>query len=170
MWRAMLQKMDPAVEMFRAKAGTVAKTITGDASENREAGKQREPDGVDVSSEICSFNGIQKDPLRISSFMSKVNSLGGPHWNPPMEPRQWIRCSVPWRQRPATIGLACGVAADVRMRRDNGGVQCWKIQLWLRCWRAATAWCSTGVDESTRADLLRGVVLALEAARLGGEG
>ncbi|KAK8949565.1 hypothetical protein KSP39_PZI005759 [Platanthera zijinensis] len=33
------------------------------------------PDGVDVSSGICSINGIQKDPLRISSFMSKVNSL-----------------------------------------------------------------------------------------------
>ncbi|KAK8949573.1 hypothetical protein KSP39_PZI005753 [Platanthera zijinensis] len=34
------------------------------------------PDGVDVSSGICRINGIQKDPLRISSFMSKVNSLG----------------------------------------------------------------------------------------------
>ncbi|KAH0453507.1 hypothetical protein IEQ34_017831 [Dendrobium chrysotoxum] len=34
------------------------------------------PDGVDVSSGICDTNGIQKDPLRISSFMSKVNSLG----------------------------------------------------------------------------------------------
>ncbi|KAJ0962911.1 hypothetical protein J5N97_028033 [Dioscorea zingiberensis] len=33
------------------------------------------PDGVDVSSGICALNGIQKDPLRISSFMSKVNSL-----------------------------------------------------------------------------------------------
>lgn len=33
------------------------------------------PDGVDVSSGICSSDGIQKDPARISSFMSKVNSL-----------------------------------------------------------------------------------------------
>ncbi|OAY80564.1 N-(5'-phosphoribosyl)anthranilate isomerase 1, chloroplastic, partial [Ananas comosus] len=33
------------------------------------------PDGVDVSSGICGPDGIQKDPQRISSFMSKVNSL-----------------------------------------------------------------------------------------------
>ncbi|URE44814.1 N-(5'-phosphoribosyl)anthranilate isomerase [Musa troglodytarum] len=33
------------------------------------------PDGVDVSSGICGSDGIQKDPLRISSFMSKVKSL-----------------------------------------------------------------------------------------------
>lgn len=34
------------------------------------------PDGVDVSSGICSINGIQKDPLKILSFMREVNSLG----------------------------------------------------------------------------------------------
>ncbi|XP_020573388.1 N-(5'-phosphoribosyl)anthranilate isomerase 1, chloroplastic-like [Phalaenopsis equestris] len=33
------------------------------------------PDGVDVSSGICDANGILKDPLRISSFMCKVNSI-----------------------------------------------------------------------------------------------
>ncbi|RZR75760.1 hypothetical protein BHM03_00000246, partial [Ensete ventricosum] len=33
------------------------------------------PDGVDVSSGICGSDGIQKDPLRISSFISKVKSL-----------------------------------------------------------------------------------------------
>ncbi|KAH7658276.1 Phosphoribosylanthranilate isomerase protein [Dioscorea alata] len=33
------------------------------------------PDGVDVSSGICASDGIQKDPSRISSFMSKVNSV-----------------------------------------------------------------------------------------------
>lgn len=33
------------------------------------------PDGVDVSSGICDSDGIPKDPVRISSFMSKVNSL-----------------------------------------------------------------------------------------------
>ncbi|KAG0480650.1 hypothetical protein HPP92_011508 [Vanilla planifolia] len=32
------------------------------------------PDGVDVSSGICSLDGIQKDPSKISSFISKVNS------------------------------------------------------------------------------------------------
>lgn len=33
------------------------------------------PDGVDVSSGICSSDGIQKDPQRILSLMSNVNSL-----------------------------------------------------------------------------------------------
>ncbi|PWA97957.1 Aldolase-type TIM barrel [Artemisia annua] len=33
------------------------------------------PDGVDVSSGICSSDGIQKDKLRISSFMNAVNSV-----------------------------------------------------------------------------------------------
>ncbi|ONK78836.1 uncharacterized protein A4U43_C02F22940 [Asparagus officinalis] len=33
------------------------------------------PDGVDVSSGICGPDGINKDPLKISSFVSKVNSL-----------------------------------------------------------------------------------------------
>ncbi|XP_072998835.1 N-(5'-phosphoribosyl)anthranilate isomerase 1, chloroplastic-like [Typha latifolia] len=33
------------------------------------------PDGVDVSSGICGSDGIQKDPKRISSFMSNVKSL-----------------------------------------------------------------------------------------------
>ncbi|WOL02169.1 N-(5'-phosphoribosyl)anthranilate isomerase 1, chloroplastic [Canna indica] len=33
------------------------------------------PDGVDVSSGICDSGGILKDPMRISSFMSKVKSL-----------------------------------------------------------------------------------------------
>ncbi|KAJ6798095.1 N-(5'-phosphoribosyl)anthranilate isomerase 1, chloroplastic-like isoform X2 [Iris pallida] len=33
------------------------------------------PNGVDVSSGICTSDGIAKDPVRISSFMSKVNSI-----------------------------------------------------------------------------------------------
>ena len=33
------------------------------------------PNGVDVSSGICSPDGIRKDPDRISSFMSNVESL-----------------------------------------------------------------------------------------------
>jgi phosphoribosylanthranilate isomerase len=33
------------------------------------------PDGLDVSSGICAADGIQKDPERISSFMSNVISL-----------------------------------------------------------------------------------------------
>lgn len=33
------------------------------------------PHGIDVSSGICTSNGIQKDELRISSFMSAVNSV-----------------------------------------------------------------------------------------------
>lgn len=33
------------------------------------------PNGVDVSSGICTSDGISKDPVRISSFMSKVNSV-----------------------------------------------------------------------------------------------
>lgn len=40
-----------------------------------EAAGTLKPDGVDVSSGICGSDGIQKDPLRISSFMSNVNSL-----------------------------------------------------------------------------------------------
>lgn len=33
------------------------------------------PTGVDVSSGICSSNGIEKDPNRMKSFMSKVKSF-----------------------------------------------------------------------------------------------
>ncbi|RZC79483.1 hypothetical protein C5167_003691 [Papaver somniferum] len=33
------------------------------------------PHGIDVSSGICGSDGIQKDPSRISSFMSAVNSV-----------------------------------------------------------------------------------------------
>ncbi|XP_077239585.1 N-(5'-phosphoribosyl)anthranilate isomerase 1, chloroplastic-like isoform X2 [Tasmannia lanceolata] len=33
------------------------------------------PNGVDVSSGICGPDGVQKDPFRISSFMSKVKSI-----------------------------------------------------------------------------------------------
>lgn len=41
----------------------------------REAAVTLKPDGVDVSSGICGSDGIQKDPVKISSFMSKVNSV-----------------------------------------------------------------------------------------------
>ncbi|XP_073115112.1 N-(5'-phosphoribosyl)anthranilate isomerase 1, chloroplastic isoform X1 [Elaeis guineensis] len=40
-----------------------------------EAATMLRPDGVDVSSGICASDGIQKDPMKISSFMSKVRSL-----------------------------------------------------------------------------------------------
>lgn len=40
-----------------------------------EAATMLRPDGVDVSSGICASDGIQKDPGKISSFMSKVKSL-----------------------------------------------------------------------------------------------
>lgn len=33
------------------------------------------PQGVDVSSGICGDDGLQKDPLKISTFMSKVKSV-----------------------------------------------------------------------------------------------
>jgi phosphoribosylanthranilate isomerase len=33
-----------------------------------------QPQGIDVSSGICASDGIRKDQLRISSFMSAVNS------------------------------------------------------------------------------------------------
>ncbi|CAK9173545.1 unnamed protein product [Ilex paraguariensis] len=41
----------------------------------REALSTLRPDGIDVSSGICGPDGIQKDKLRISSFMSAVNSV-----------------------------------------------------------------------------------------------
>ena len=34
-----------------------------------------QPQGIDVSSGICASDGIQKDQLRISSFMSAVRSI-----------------------------------------------------------------------------------------------
>ncbi|XP_020250673.1 N-(5'-phosphoribosyl)anthranilate isomerase 1, chloroplastic-like isoform X2 [Asparagus officinalis] len=40
-----------------------------------EAALTLKPDGVDVSSGICGPDGINKDPLKISSFVSKVNSM-----------------------------------------------------------------------------------------------
>ncbi|URE09689.1 N-(5'-phosphoribosyl)anthranilate isomerase [Musa troglodytarum] len=40
-----------------------------------EATTTLKPDDVDVSSGICGSDGSQKDPMRISSFMSKVKSL-----------------------------------------------------------------------------------------------
>ncbi|KAG1367755.1 putative 60S ribosomal protein L37-1 [Cocos nucifera] len=41
-----------------------------------EAATMLQPDGVDVSSGICASDGIQKDPMKISSFMSKGKGTG----------------------------------------------------------------------------------------------
>jgi phosphoribosylanthranilate isomerase len=40
-----------------------------------EAFSALKPNGVDVSSGICSPDGIQKDPNRISSFIGNIKSL-----------------------------------------------------------------------------------------------
>ena len=40
-----------------------------------QAASALKPNGLDVSSGICSPDGISKDPNRISSFMTSVQSL-----------------------------------------------------------------------------------------------